>query len=110
MVEKAVQSVRDELIEFDIDSNKVSSTLARDIDRRLAQLSRDLKKLLLDIDPHGTKQAPARQRRMAKLEKASRTVIRDAYADIRRMQKERLVRIGKVASQNAVKSMRKGIP
>lgn len=110
VADSAAQDIRGDLIEQDVLYRRVDAGVRREVDARLAQMGRDLKKLMLDIDIAGTQRKDARQRRLKRLNVESRIIIRTAYSEVGGILRASTRRIAKVESKKVANVMRKNIP
>lgn len=106
----AAEEVRDDLIAQDVRYRRVEAGINRKVQARLNELDRDVKALLVKIDPAGTTQPKARQRRLQKFNREAGVLIRTAYSEINGMVKADLRRVGMAESVNTMKVMRRHIP
>lgn len=104
------EEIRDELLVQELLLRRASAGVNNAVQKRLLQLEDDLKALLLRIDPAGIS-GPARQAaRLAKLQLRSSELIREAYADARRIVTADASRIAKAAADMTVSTLRSEIP
>lgn len=108
------QSVNDEIVDsyaaHDIDIRKLDGDIRNKVDKVLVQLGRDLKDLLIRIDPYGTQRQDARKRRMSKLRDASRATIGEAYVEIGRLTRQTNRRLAKVEVKATNSIIRENLP
>lgn len=110
VADNAAQNIRDDLIEQDLLYRRVDASVRRDVDARLAQMGRDLKKLTLEIDVAGTKRKDARQRRLKKLNEESRILIRTAYSEVGGILRSAIRRVAKTEAKKVANVIRSSIP
>ena len=106
----AAEEIRDDIIEQDVRYRRAEARINRKVQARLTTLDRDVKALLIRIDPAGTQQVKARQRRLRKFNRESGELVRTAYSEIHALVKKDLARVGIVESKTILATMRKHIP
>lgn len=110
VADSAAQEIRDDLIEQEVRYRRVDASVRGDVNRRLSQLGADLKKLLFDIDVHGTTRKDARERRLKRVNTESRIMIRTAYSEIGGIMRLAVRRIAKVETKKTTQVVRKHVP
>lgn len=110
MPESVNDLIHDDLISHDVALRRIEGDARKRVERRLDRLGRDLKALAARIDPFGTERKDARERRVAKLEKESSEIIREAYREIERNANADLKRIANIESEASVQALTKNIP
>ena len=110
MVDSVNDQIHDDLISSDIELRKVTGDCQNKTERRLDRLGGDLKKLTVEIDPFGTSRKDARERRLARLEKESADLIREAYSDIAKENNRDLKALARAESENIAQVLEKHIP
>lgn len=110
MTQTAAQKIEDDLIEQDIRYRRVDASIRREVDRRLLQLGRDIKALMLDIDIAGTKRNDARRRRKKKFKEELRVLVNTAYSEIGGILRNATRRVAKVEAKKVAEVMVKRIP
>jgi hypothetical protein len=110
MTDNVATLILDDLTEFDVQKTKTEGDLRRRIAARMDDLERELRRLTEEIDPAGTPRRDAQIRRLAKLEKASREAVRQAYADINRMTRQQMVDMAGIESDAVIDAMGANIP
>lgn len=98
------ESVRDELIEHDVDNQRAIGGVQNQVDARLIELTRDLRALIINADlGSGT---PARRRKkLDQVAKRSGPLIAEAFTDINALTRNALGRmavVDAVAVENAI--------
>jgi len=104
------EQILDSFAEHDIDLRKLDGDIRNKVDRILVELGKDLKVLLVRIDPHGATRLDARKRRTKRLREEARPLISDAYVRIGRLVRHDLRRLSKVESKAANRIVRDAIP
>lgn len=110
VADSAAEEIRDDLIEQEVLYRRVDASVRRDVDARLAQLGRDLKRLVLETDVNSTTRKDARKRRLKRLNEESRILIRTAYTEVNGILRPALRRVGKVETMKTTKVVRKHVP
>lgn len=104
------ERVRDAILEQELLNRRVVAGTQAQIDRRLAQLQRDLGELTRAIDPLTPERSNAREARLAKLEKRSKQLMREAYTEIAMLQRQTARRIARVESKRVGEVVREEVP
>ena len=104
------EDVRDDLISHDVDIRRLDGDVRRQIERRIDKLNTDLRALAIQIDPHGAQRTDAKERRLVKLEKASKPIIRQAYAEIEKITDANTKRLARVESKTVVDTIEENLP
>jgi len=102
--------ILDDLTEHDVQKTKVEADLRRKVAARMDELEKELRRLADEIDPAGTPRRDAQIRRLAKLEKASREAIRQAYADLNTITRGQSMKMVGVESMAVVTALETNIP
>ncbi len=110
MTQTAAQEIRDSIITQDIRYRRVDAAVRKEVDARLNKLENALTALMLRIDVAGTKQLPARKRRLAKMKKESGKIIRTAYSEINGILHRAGRRIAKVEAKNINQIVKAQLP
>jgi hypothetical protein len=90
------EEILDDIISNDVRLARIEAGVRRKVSARINELFKDLSALLFDVDPMGVERRDARQRRLDRLERESRELIRQAYADINRLVRNDMVKLGAV--------------
>jgi len=106
----AADKVQDRIIQEDVSIARVAGDLQNKIAKRLNKLGRDLKALTVEVDVAGTPRRDAQQSRMAKLNKESRVLIREAYKDINQMTNADGRKVVNAVSMDTVTALEDAIP
>lgn len=110
MTDTAAEAIRDDLIANDVRFRRADGHVRRLVNRRLGELERDLKKVMVDIDPNGAQRTDARRRRTIKLRMKVKELVDKAYQDINAIVRGELRKAAKVETQATANIMRKAIP
>lgn len=110
MVESVNDNILDSFAEHDIDLRKLDGHIRNQVDKILLELGRDLKALLVRIDPNGAQRSGAKRRRIKKLREESRSVISAAYRDIAALVRKDLRRLSKLESRAALSIIEDNLP
>ena len=86
------EDVRDELIEQDVQNQRASGGLQNEVDRRLQQLTRELRRVVAEVDP-GSGTPAVKRRKLKRVEELARPVIGEAFRDINAMTRNTLGRM-----------------
>jgi hypothetical protein len=110
VADNVATQILDDLTEHDVQKVKVEADLRRRIAARMDELEKELRRLADEVDPAGTPRKDAQIRRLAKLEKASREAIRQAYADIHLITRQQTRKMAEAESTAVVAAMETNIP
>lgn len=110
MADNISTKILDDLTEHDVQRTKVDGGLRRRIAARMDALEKELRRLTEEIDPAGTLRRDARQRRISKLDKASREAIRQAYADVHRITRLFSVDMAGIETEVVVDTIEANLP
>lgn len=110
MAEGVNDKIHDKLISHDVEMRRVDGGRRRRAEKRIDQLSADLKALMIKIDPFGTERTDARERRLEKLDKEAGKLIAEAYAELSSENRKDLKRVARVESEAIVKTIREELP
>lgn len=102
--------IHDRMISHDIEMRRVDGGRRRKAERRIDQLSDDLKALMAKIDPFGTENTKAQERRLAKLDEEAGKLIAEAYAELSTENRKDLRRVARVESEAIAKTIREELP
>lgn len=86
------EDVRDNLIEQDIRNTRAIGGVQNAVDRRLVQLSRDLRRLIIEADL-GEGTPAAKRRKLDRVDEASKPLILAAFQEINAMTRNALGRM-----------------
>ena len=109
MVESVNDQIHDDLISHDIRLRRVLGNEQKRIERRLDELSSDLKALTAKIDPFGTSNQRQQERRLVRLEDASAAIIKEAYREISKIQRGELEQIATIETNAEVQALEKAL-
>lgn len=109
-MESVNDKIHDGLIEHDVEMQRVAGGRRKRVEARLDQMADDLKAVMAKIDPFGTERSDARERRLAKLDKAAAEIIAEAYADISKATSDDLKRLARTESEQVVKTIADSLP
>lgn len=109
MVESVNDKIHDDLISHDVRLLRVTGDAKKRVERRLDRLGSDLKALTAKIDPFGTDNSAARERRVARLDKESTAVINEAYREINKVHRAELERLGTIETEAEVLALEKAL-
>lgn len=107
---KVNDQIHDDLISHDVALRRIEGDAKKRVERRLDRLSRDLAAITARIDPFGTERTDARERRMAKLEEQSAKLVKEAYGEISKNNREDLKRIARIETEASVQAVGKALP
>lgn len=93
------ERVRDELIPHDLDNRRALAGVEREIELRLVKLERDLKALIVTIDPAGAQQRRSKKNRTRIINRRARELITTAYSEINAMSRDSLRRLARAESR-----------
>lgn len=93
------EEVRDALIPHDLDNRRALASVEREIDLRLLRLERDLKALIVTVDPAGAQQRRSKKNRTRIINRRARELINTAYSEINAMSRESLRRLARTESR-----------
>lgn len=110
MADTAAQQIRDDLIEQEVLYRRTDAGVRLEVDRRLAQLERDLKKLVLSVDVNSAMRKGTRQRRLKNINDESKILIRTAYSEVNGILRGAMRRIAKVETKKTTDIIRKRVP
>lgn len=110
MAESVNDKIHDRLIEHDVKMRRVDGGRQKRAEARLDQMADDLKAEMARIDPFGTERTDARERRLAKLDKAAAKIIAEAYADISKATQDDMARLARTESEAVVGAIAEELP
>lgn len=110
MPQTAADRIQDKLIERDILFRRADGHIRRLVNKRLAELERDIKALLARIDPHSAVRPAARERRLKRFEEEMRPLVSAAYSDINRIAKGEFRKAAKTESRGTAQLLVKEVP
>lgn len=102
--------IHEKLIEHDVDLRKVDGDRRRKVERRIDTLAEDLKAMMAKIDPFGTTNTKAQERRLAKLDEAAAKLIAEAYAEMSKNTTSDMKRAARAESEAVVQTIRQELP
>lgn len=102
--------INEALVSHDVTLQRVTGDMQRRVDRRMTQLERDLKTLLVTVDVHGAQRKDSRERRMQMLRRESKRIITEAYSEINTMQRKDLRQLARLESKAMGKIIREELP
>lgn len=103
------ENIRDRIIAQDVTLRKAGAAVNNAVQARMARMRRDLKALMVDIDPGAV--SGARQRdRLDKLRRKSSGIIRVAMAECAAITRRDAARIAKSAADMVVQAVRDAVP
>lgn len=111
MAEETVNDqINEELIEHDVQLQRVIGGEKNDIEKRLDRLAADIKAEAARIDPFAAQRTDARERRLKKLEVKISELTVEAYKDIAREHRNELRRAAAVETERQVTTIEKALP
>jgi hypothetical protein len=110
VAESVNDSIHESLIEHAVNLRKVDGGRRRKVEKRIDQMADDLKALMAKIDPFGTENTKAQERRLEKLDREAAKIIAEAYAEMSKDNRQDLKRVARVESEAIVKTLREELP
>ena len=104
------EEILDDIILNDVRLARIEAGVRQKVSTRVDKLFKDLRALLFDVDPMGVERRDARQRRLGRLEQESRELIRQAYADINRLVRNDMVKLGAIETAAIASIIQDNLP
>jgi hypothetical protein len=105
----ANEDVRDDLVEHDVDLQRLSGNIRNQAERRWDELSRELRALTAKHDIQGAVRKSTREKRLMEFQADAREVINAATKDVHDLLRKNLRGIAKLESTAVVDSIMEGL-
>lgn len=99
------ESIRDDLVEHDIDLQRLSGDVRNKAGRRWEQLDRELRSLVAKHDVQGAVRTRTRQKRLMEFQADARTAINTATQDVHKILRSALRGVARLESTAVVDSI-----
>lgn len=109
-MESVNDKIHDDLISHDVRLQRKAGDTRKRIEQRLDGLGSDLKGLAARIDPFSASGTSEQERRLSKLDEESAVIIKEAYKEINKWQRDELERLAAIESEATVQALEKALP
>lgn len=96
MAQTLNEAIRDELIVQDVTDARAIAGVQKRVDNRLLELQRDLRRVVLEVDPTGTPRRRSQKARTRQANELAAPLIRQAFVDINAITDDALTRMGRL--------------
>lgn len=104
------EEIQDAFIAQDVRDRRLIGQVQNEIDARLAELDRELRRLILEIDPMSKRGLRRRANAQARLERLANQAIREAYSEINQINRRALAESAKAQTEVVAQELREALP